>query len=80
MKDWVKEIFIGVILLAVGIALTYYYLPEVIKVVLGVIGPLLLFLGIIFAWIGMEDKKLERELQELEKELEEESESKKKQQ
>ena len=77
MKDWMKEILLGIIFLVVGMILVYYYLPEVIKVILGTLGPMLAFLGIIFIWIGIEDKKLEKEIKELEKELEEEEEDSK---
>ena len=51
-----KEILLGIIFLVVGMILVYYYLPEVIKVILGILGPMLAFLGIIFIWIGIEDK------------------------
>jgi len=79
MEDWTKELLIGITLVIVGLFLTANYLGKVIEVVLGVAGPLLLILGAIFLWIGIEDKKLEKEIKELEKELEkEETEEKKK--
>ena len=69
MKDWMKELILGLILLVVGGILTASFIGDVIRVILGAIGPLFLFLGIVFAWIGYEDKKLEKELIELERSL-----------
>ena len=55
MKDWVKEIIIGLVVLVVGALFVKKFLNYVVTVVLGSVGPLLVFLGVIFLWIGIED-------------------------
>lgn len=72
--DWIKEILFGLVLLIVGGFLTYYFFSEFLKVLLGIIGPILLVLGFILLWIGIEDKRMEKELKEIEKELDEKKE------
>jgi sensor histidine kinase YesM len=72
MKDWIKEAGLGLILFLVGVGLTWYWLGEVILIIKGLIGPILLILGLILLWVGYEDKKIEKELKEIEKELEKE--------
>lgn len=70
MEDWIKEIIIGFVLLAIGgITFSIWY-KYVIRILLGIIPIVSLFAGILLLWIGIEDKKLEKELKELEKELE----------
>ena len=70
MEDWIKEIIIGFVLLAIGgITFSIWY-KYVIRILLGIIPIVSLFAGILLLWIGFEDKKLEKELKELEKELE----------
>ena len=72
--DWIKEILFGLVLLIVGGFLTFYFFSEFLKVLLGIIGPILLVLGFILLWIGIEDKRMEKELKEIEKELDEKKE------
>ncbi len=55
MKVGIKELIFGLLLLFAGGYLTYTYLPKVIEVLLGIIGPMLLFMGFLIAWIGYED-------------------------
>ena len=70
MEDWIKEIIIGFVLLTIGgITFSIWY-KYVIRILLGIIPIVSLFAGILLLWIGIEDKKLEKELKELEKELE----------
>ncbi len=69
--DWLKEILIGVILVILGGILTWKFFSAFLKVLLGIIGPILLALGVILLWIGIEDKRMESELKEIEKEIEE---------
>lgn len=72
MKEWLLEIVIGIVLTLSGILGIYYWLEEVIFVLKGAIGPIILLIGLLLLWIGYEDKKLEKELAEIEKELKEE--------
>ncbi|MGC9133390.1 MAG: hypothetical protein ACP5GJ_03250 [Nanopusillaceae archaeon] len=79
MKDWIKEAGLGLILFLIGVGLVWYWLGEVILIIKGLIGPVLLILGLILLWVGYEDKKIEKELKEIEKELEKEEKEENKQ-
>ncbi len=70
--DWLKEMLLGLVLLAIGGFLTLKFFKAFLQVLLGLLGPILLVLGIILFWIGIEDKRMEKELKNIEKELEEE--------
>jgi len=86
MKDWQKELIIGVILLVIAGLFGYktWIIAKEIGTKLGIsaikilafpivegLAILFIFLGLIVVWIGIEDKRLEKELKELERELEE---------
>ncbi len=73
-----KEILIGIILLAFGAYLSYYWLEELLLVIKGSLGLFLLLLGGIILWIGIEDKKIEEEIKKIEEEIKKEDENNKK--
>ena len=72
MKEWIKEIIIGVVLLVIGGVIAYFKLGDVITVLIGGGALMLIVLGILFIIIGWEDKALEKELAKLEEELKKE--------
>ncbi len=86
MKDWIKELILGFVLLGVTVAIGYktYCIAKLIAAKLGIsvikilafpvlelITIFLFLLALLILWIAIEDKKLEKELEALEKELEE---------
>jgi predicted tellurium resistance membrane protein TerC len=56
------KIVIGTILLIGGIAWTYFFLPNFISLVKGVVGPVVAVLGLFVVWLELDELRIQREL------------------
>lgn len=72
MRDWEKELIVGIFLVLIGLALVYEFWESVKLVIEGGLSLVVLLLGLVLVWIATEDKKLEKELERVQKELQEE--------
>ena len=61
------KVVIGAVLLIGGVAWTYYYWASFVRVILGVIGPLVAILGLFIVWLELDELRIERELKSEEK-------------
>ena len=50
-----KEAIFGITLMVLGAYSLFLFLPEVIQLIKGALGPTLLLLGFLITWIGYED-------------------------
>ena len=52
-----KEALFGVVLMVIGAYSLFFFWTDVIRLIKGLLGPLLLLLGFLITWIGYEDMR-----------------------
>ena len=61
------KVVIGAVLLIGGVAWTWLNWASFVRVILGVIGPLVAILGLFIVWLELDELRIERELKSEEK-------------